>query len=74
MGSPRDKSVIRDLGHLDITYNKDIALQYLSFNLRRKCVTVVMYFIISILPYLSIHNWVSSLNLFNHLEIERIYL
>jgi hypothetical protein len=66
--------MIRDMGHLDITYNKDIALQYLSFNLRRKCVTVVMYFIISILPYLSIHNWVSSLNLFNHLEIERIYL
>ena len=66
--------MIRDMGQLDITYNKDIALQYLSFNLRRKCVTVVMYFIISILPYLSIHNWVSSLNLFNHLEIERIYL
>lgn len=66
--------MIRDMGHLDITYNKDIALQYLSFNLRRKCVTVVMYLIISILPYLSIHNWVSSLNLFNHLEIERIYL
>ena len=66
--------MISDMGHLDITYNKDIALQYLSFNLRRKCVTVVMYFIISILPYLSIHNWVSSLNLFNHLEIERIYL
>ena len=66
--------MIRDMRYLDITYNKDIALQYLSFNLRRKCVTVVMYFIISILPYLSIHNWVSSLNLFNHLEIERIYL
>jgi hypothetical protein len=66
--------MIRDMGHLDITYNKDIALQYLSFNLRRKCVTVVMYFIISISPYLSIHNWVSSLNLFNHLEIEWIYL
>jgi hypothetical protein len=72
--SPRDINMIRDMGYLDITYNKDIALQYLSFNLRRKCVTVVMYFIISILPYLSIHNWVSSLNLFNHLEIERIYL
>jgi hypothetical protein len=72
--SPRDINMIRDMGHLDITYNKDIALQYLSFNLRRKCVTVVMYFIISISPYLSIHNWVRSLNLFNHLEIERIYL
>jgi hypothetical protein len=72
--SPRDINMIRDMGYLDITYNKDIALQYLSFNLRRKCVTVVMYFIISILPYLPIHNWVSSLNLFNHLEIERIYL
>jgi hypothetical protein len=66
--------VIRDMGHLDITYNKDIVQQNLSFNLGRKCVTVVMYFIISISPYLSIHNWVSSLNLFNHLEIERIYL
>lgn len=66
--------MIRDIGHLDITHNKDIAQQYLSFNLTRKCVTVVMYFIISISPYLSIHNWVSSLNLFNHLEIERIYL
>jgi hypothetical protein len=72
--SPGDINMIRDMGHLDITYNKDIALQYLSFNLRRKCVTVVMYFIISISPYLSIHNWVSSLNLFNHLEIERIYI
>ena len=66
--------MIRDMGHLDITYNKDIAQQYLSFNLTRKCVTVVMYLIISILPNLSIHNWVSSLNLFIHLEIERIYL
>jgi hypothetical protein len=66
--------MIRDMGYLDITYNKDIALQYLSLNLRRKCVTVVMYFIISISPYLSIHKWVSSLDLFNHLEIERIYL
>jgi hypothetical protein len=61
--------MIRDMGQLDITYNKDIALQYLSFNLRRKCITIVMYFIISISPYLSIHNWVSCLNLFNHLEI-----
>ena len=66
--------MIRDMGHLDITYNKDIAQQYLSFNLGRKYVTVVMYFSIYISPYLSIHNWVSSLNLFNHLEIERIYL
>lgn len=74
MVSPRDINMIRDIGHLDITHNKDIAQQYLSFNLTRKCVTVVMYFIISISPYLSIHNWVSSLNLFNHLEIERIYL
>ena len=65
--------MIRDMRYLDITYNKDIALQYLSFNLR-KCVTAVMYFIISISPYLSIHNWVSCLNLFNYLEIERIYL
>ena len=66
--------MIRDMGHLDITYIKDIAQQYLSFNLTRKCVKVVMYLIISILPYLSINNRVSSLNLFNHLEIERIYL
>ncbi len=38
----------RDMGHLYITYNKDIAQQYLIFNLTRKCVTVVMYLIISI--------------------------
>lgn len=66
--------MIRDIGHLDITHNKDIAQQYLSFNLTRKRVTVVMYLIISILLYLSIHDRVSSLNLFIHLEIERIYL
>ena len=35
--------MIRDIGHLDITHNKDIAQQYLSFNLSRKRVTVVMY-------------------------------
>ena len=63
--------MMRDMGHLDITYNKDIAQQYLSFNLVRKCVMVVMYLFISIFPYLSIHNRVSSLI---HLEIERIYL
>ena len=50
----------RDMGHLDITYNKDIAQQYLIFNLTRKCVTVVMYLIISIFPNLSIHSRVSS--------------
>ena len=33
--------MIRDIGHLDITHNKDIAQQYLSFNLTRKRVTVV---------------------------------
>ena len=50
----------RDVGHLYITYNKDIAQQYVIFNLTRKCVTVVMYLIISIFPNLSIHSWVSS--------------
>jgi hypothetical protein len=54
--------MMRDMGHLDITYNKDIAQQYLSFNLVIKCVTVVMYLFVSIFPYLSIHNWASSLN------------
>jgi len=47
--------MIRDIGHLDLTHNKDIAQQYLSFNLTRKRVTVVRYLIISILLYLSIH-------------------
>lgn len=32
----------RDMGHLDITYNKDTAQQYLSFNLTRKGMTAVM--------------------------------
>lgn len=80
MVSPRYINMIRDIGHLDNTYNKDIAQQYLSFNLTRKRVTVVMYLIVSILLViaydrsLSIHNRVSSLNLFIHLEIERIYI
>ena len=46
--------MMRDMGHLDITYNIDIEQQYLSFNLVIKCVMVVMYLFISIFPYLSI--------------------
>ena len=54
--------MMRDMGHLDITCNIDIAQQYLSFNLVIKCVMVVMYLFVSIFLYLSIHNWASSLN------------
>ncbi len=57
MVSHRDIIMSRDMGHLDITYNKDTAQQYLSFNLTRKGMTAVMpinhnYFSVFIDPQL----------------------